>query len=152
MRPRWTRWAGLIALGTSFAQAQVLVTPQELQASLLAPDVLAPKAAAAADAPRIELLRPSLNSANGATLSSPTAIELRFQATPGSQIRPDTFRVLYGRLRLDITARLLSVTRISAEGLQVREAQLPAGQHRLLLSVEDNQGRQGQTQVEFEIR
>ena len=143
---------GLLGLCCSLAHGQPLVTAQELQASLQAPEPLALKANPAPDAPRIELLRPSLNSASSAALSSPTAIELRFQAAPGSQIRPDTFRVLYGRLRLDITARLLSATRISAAGLHVREAQLPAGQHRLLLSIEDNQGRQGQAQIEFEIR
>lgn len=142
----------LMSLGCSLAQAQELVTWQEQQASQQSPEPLAPKVTTVADAPRIELLRPNLNATSGAMLSSPTVIELRFQAAPGSQIRPDTFRVLYGRLRLDITARLLSATRISAEGLHVREAQLPAGPHRLLLSIEDSQGRLGQTALAFEIR
>ena len=154
MTRRWlARGLGLL-LAAPWAQAQWLVSPEDMRASALAPEPLHIKSTPRPDAPAIELLRPARPPSPGQALvlNNPMAIELRFQAAPGSQILPETFRVLYGRLRLDITARLLSATRVSAEGLSVREAQLPAGQHRIVLGIEDNQGRAGQTQLEFEIR
>lgn len=143
-----------LLLAAAWAHAQYLVSPEEMRASALAPEPWQVKSTPRAGAPTIELLRPArpLAADQALVLSNPMAIELRFQAAPGSQILPETFRVFYGRWRLDITARLLSTTRVSAEGLSVREAQLPAGQHRIVMGIEDSQGRAGQTLLEFEIR
>ena len=71
-------------------------------------------------------------------------------STP-SAVRPETFKALYGRLRIDITQRLLSATTITTQGITVKEASLPKGSHRLLLSIEDTEGRQGQKVLEFEV-
>lgn len=138
--------AGLATWG--HAVAFELITPQEQQASELAPQTYWPKSTLAPDAPQIELLRPNLNN----TVSSPTAIDIRFKAAPGSQVRPESFRIFYGRLRLDITQRVVQNTRVSPEGLSVSEASLPKGQHRLLLSIEDTLNRTGQTLLEFNIQ
>jgi hypothetical protein len=59
---------------------------------------------------------------------------------------------LYGRLRIDITQRLVNAAKITAEGISVKEASLPKGSHRLLLSVEDLQGRLGMKSLDFEIK
>ena len=95
----------------------------------------------------IEVIAPRLN----ASITSPSSIELLFQPAAPSAVRPETFRVLYGRLRLDITQRLLSATPITAQGITVKEANLPKGSHRLLLSIEDTEGRQGHKVLEFEV-
>ncbi len=130
------------------ATALELITAQELQASQAAPERVWPKSTPAPEAPQIELLRPQLGSA----INSPTAIDIRFKAAPGSQIRPESFRILYGRLRLDITERVVQNTAVSREGVSVAQASLPRGQHRLLLSIEDTQNRTGQTQLDFQIQ
>lgn len=137
---------GLIAWGP--ARGLELVTHEEMRASEAAASIYEPKNIPAPEAPQIELLRPTLL----APVVSPTAIELRFRASPDTQVRPESFRVLYGRLRLDITSRLLQTTRITQQGMSVEQATLPQGSHRLLLSIEDTLGRRGQTQLDFNIQ
>jgi hypothetical protein len=75
-----------------------------------------------------------------------------FVPSASSMVRPETFKVLYGRLRIDITQRLVNAAKITAEGISVKEASLPKGSHRLLLSVEDLQGRLGMKSLDFEIK
>ena len=128
-------------------RAQMLVTEQEAAASRAAPQALAAKAQPVADAPRIELLAPDL----GAPVPSPTRILLRFAPIAPAAIRPDSFRVRYGALRLDITARITAVSKVTAEGLDVAQARLPRGPHRLLLEVQDTLGRTGERQLQFVV-
>jgi len=138
--------AGL-ALNASAAQAFELVSLQEQQAAWSAPESLSPKTTPVAGAPLIDIVEPRM----GSLITSPTSIQLVFQASASSAVRPETFKVLYGRLRLDITQRLLAAASISAQGIAVKGASLPKGSHRLLLSIEDSLGRQGQKQLDFEV-
>jgi hypothetical protein len=138
--------AGL-AFSASAAQAFELVSLQEHQATLTAPELLSPKTSPVAGAPWIDVVEPRM----GSVITSPTGIQLVFQASASSVVRPETFKVLYGRLRLDITQRLLGAASISAQGIAVKGASLPKGSHRLLLSIEDSLGRQGQRQLDFEV-
>ena len=145
------RWfAGFVAgvaLGVSAAQAIELVSLQEQQASWSAPESLSPKTSPTAGAPLIDIVEPR----TGSAITSPTSIQLVFQASAPSAVRPETFKVLYGRLRLDITQRLLGAASITAQGIAVKAASLPKGSHRLLLSIEDSLGRQGHRQFDFEV-
>ena len=129
------------------APAVTLISLQEMQASMAATEPFTAKASPLPGAPVIEVISPRLN----APITSPSSIELLFQPAAHSAVRPETFRVLYGRLRLDITQRLLSATPITARGITVKEASLPKGSHRLLLSIEDTEGRQGQKVLELEV-
>jgi hypothetical protein len=124
-----------------------LVSAQEMNASLTATEPLVTKAAAVPGAPQIEIVLPRLDG----PVVSPTAIQLTFVPAASSSVRPETFKVLYGRLRIDITQRLVNAAKITAEGISVKEASLPKGTHRLLLSIEDQQGRQGIRSVDFDI-
>jgi hypothetical protein len=99
------------------------------------------------DAPLIELSAPKLS----APVSSPTPIELRFQPTPPSTVKPDTFKVLYGSFEIDITKRILNVAKVTEGGVSVQEASLPKGKHKLLMVVEDSAGRKGNKVIEFEV-
>jgi hypothetical protein len=109
--------------------------------------MLAPRAAPVKDAPVIEIVKPALQAA----IASPTAIEVRFKAAPPAAIKPETFKVLYGALQIDVTKRLTATAPITAQGISVKEATLPSGRHRLNLSIEDSAGRVGSRQVDFEI-
>ena len=150
MSTRASWLAGLVAgvvLSASAAQAFELVSLQEQQAALTAPEPLSPKTNPVAGAPMIDILEPR----TGSVITSPTSIQLVFQASASSAVRPETFKVLYGRLRLDITQRLLGAASITAQGIAVKGANLPKGSHRLLLSIEDSLGRQGQRQLDIEV-
>ncbi|WP_225224198.1 hypothetical protein [Limnohabitans radicicola] len=137
----------VLSVGWTPVQAFELVSTQEMLASMAAPEPLRAKAGIQPGAPVIEVVRPKLS----APISSPSTIELLFQSAAPSAVRPETFKAFYGRLRIDITPRLLNATQVTAQGITVKEASLPKGSHRLLLSIEDSEGRQGQKMLEFEV-
>ena len=130
------------------ASAQVLlVTQEEAQASRSAPPQLTPKALPGPGSPTITLQAPDLRQA----VASPLSVKLRFHSTAPAVILPQTFRVLYGVFRLDITDRITASTVVTPAGLEVPEAQLPAGSHTLLVEVQDSAGRQGRRWFKFEV-
>lgn len=137
---------GLCA-GTHHALAFELVSAQEMRASMSAPPALTAKSFPVPGAPHIEIVHPRLDMA----IASPTAIQLLFVPTGSSTVRPETFKVFYGRLRIDITQRLMNAAKVTPEGISVKEASLPKGSHRLLLSIEDIQGRQGFKTLDLDI-
>lgn len=151
---RWGSWlqTPVLTLGlcaSAFhAQAFELVSVKEMQASLGAPEPLIAKTATVPGAPQIEIVYPRLDN----PVVSPTAIQLLFVPAASSVVRPETFKVLYGRLRIDITQRLINAAKVTAAGISVKEASLPKGSHRLLISIEDLQGRQGIKSLDFEIK
>jgi hypothetical protein len=143
---------GLIALalclaaGAASAQA-MLVTEDEMLASLAAGSTLVARSTPVPGAPRIELAAPDIRQA----IASPTRILVRFAATAPATVRPESLRVLYGSLRLDITSRLLASARVTPEGIEVGQAALPRGQHRLTLMLEDSAGRAGSHSFSFTV-
>ena len=132
---------------TAFA-GQLLVSVEEMNASNNAKPPFTAKSVAPKDAPLIELSSPKLS----APVSSPTPIELKFQPTPPSAVKPDTFKVLYGSFEIDITKRILNVAKVTESGVLVQEASLPKGKHKLLMVVEDTSGRRGNKTIEFEVQ
>ena len=140
----------LFVFGLSAAAfaGQLLVSVVEMNASNNAKTPFTAKAVAPKDAPLIELSAPKLS----APVSSPTPIELKFQPTPPSAVKPETFKVLYGSFEIDITKRILSVAKVSQTGVLVQEASLPKGKHKLLMVVEDTSGRRGNKTIEFEVQ
>ena len=139
----------VLAFATNVVLAQSwLVSVDEMNNSNNAPPKFEAKLASAKDAPVIELFTPKLSE----PVSSPTVIDLKFQTTAPSTVKPDTFRVLYGSFEIDITKRILNVAKVSEQGVFVQEASLPKGKHKLLMVVEDSAGRKGSRTVDFEVR
>jgi len=136
-------------LASTAVQAQWLVTPEEAQASQAAPQALAPRTAPAVTpgAPRVDLLAPNLSNA----VPSPTRIQVRFEANAPASIKPDTFKVRYGAFKLDITGRITAASKVTAEGIDVAEAALPKGSHRLFIEIQDSMGRVGERAVAFVV-
>jgi hypothetical protein len=85
------------------------------------------------------------------SVPSPTPIDLKFQAIAPSNVKPESFKALYGTFQIDITKKLLSVAKVTEAGVQVQEAALPKGRHKILLVVEDSAGRSGSRMIEFEV-
>jgi len=124
-----------------------LVTEEELQASMAAPEPLLPRFTPEPGAPRILVETPKLNAA----LPSPIAMRFRFHSSAPATVRPETFKVRYGAFRIDITERLSGVAKVTAEGIDVSEARLPKGSHKLNIEVQDSAQRVGQRTIEFTV-
>ena len=70
-------------------------------------------------------------------------IKISFRASAGARVRPETFRVKYGALGLDVTDRIVSRFPPNESGLNVADAELPTGNHVFVLSIADTLGRTG---------
>jgi outer membrane protein OmpA-like peptidoglycan-associated protein len=126
----------------------VLVTEQEALASRSAPPRLEPRSVPMPDAPAIDLLLPDLSS----PVTSPTAIQLRFQTAADASIDPASFRVRYGTFRIDITSRIMQAATVTASGIDVPQAALPKGSHRLYIGIQDTRGRETERRVDFTVQ
>lgn len=120
------------------AQAEALSKPSRTR-SMPVPRAIA--------APTIRVLDPT---AAEQAVRAPLRIELAFEPIPGTRIVPDTFRVMYGPLKVDLTERLRQHARLSETGVVVEGAQVPDGLHRLFLQVADDRGNT--TEQELRIR
>lgn len=98
--------------------------------------------------PTIQVLTPA---APGTAVNAPVRIELAFKPAPGARIVPSTFRVLYGLLKIDLTDRLKKHATVTETGVVVDQAQVPAGQHRLIMQVADDQGNTAEQEVRIRV-
>jgi hypothetical protein len=98
--------------------------------------------------PVIQVVAPN---APGEAIPAPVRIQLAFKPAPGARIVPSTFRVLYGLLKIDLTERLRKHATVTEEGVVVDRAQIPAGQHRLILQVADDQGNTAEQELRLRV-
>ena len=98
--------------------------------------------------PRIEVVSPSVDR----PVPSPVNIRLRFLPEDGAVILPDTFKVAYGWLGLDITDRIRQHATITADGLVADNAELPKGTHDLTLSVSDSSNHKTKLEMSVTIQ
>ncbi len=132
-------------------QAMVLVTTDEAKQSAkstVVESLLDTAADPSVVRPAIEIRQPSLLSQ---PLGTPLAIELSFLAAD-APIVPDSFRAYYGNLKLNITDRIVKKVKVLAEGLRIEDAEIPSGQHRILLIIEDAKGRRGERELKFTVK
>lgn len=142
--------AASLLIGCSAACAEWLVTPKEAADSTAQfkkfPGMSA-KAMPVLGAPEISLIKPSISAA----VKAPVDIQMNFHPKDGSGIDPSSFRVLYGFFGVDITSRILKYGQPTEEGIKVSHADLPRGDHRLVVQVTDKKQRQGQTEINFKV-
>ena len=139
----------LVAVSSHTSAAPLmLVTESEVIASSNNPVNFSPKFVAVKDAPTIELAAPNLTG----PINSPTVIELKFIPKSPATIKPESFKAYYGTFQIDITGRLLGLAKVDPQGINVKEAALPKGEHKLMLNVEDSEGRVGIKTIAFEIK
>ena len=130
----------------SAAEAQ-----QEANAEAAAPPEIRPRGTALArpDATAIRVVSPTTVNSGG--VAAPVRIELAFKPAPGARIVPSTFRVLYGLLKIDLTDRLRKHATVTESGVVVENAQVPNGQHRLILQVADDQGNTAEQELRMRV-
>ncbi len=138
------------ALGSAahpaFAQASWrLVSPEEEARDDAAPETPAPPDLPAP--PLIELVRPDISR----PVQNPVTIEVRFGAGPGREIDMSSLNATYGRLGINITGRLLAHAVTTPNSMSAANVDLPAGQHRVTLSIADTTGKRASQTFQFSV-
>lgn len=142
--------AGLSAPAFAQPAAFELVTPADVHAERLAPDAPRTRSMPRPGAPAIRVLAPVQTEASAA-VPAPLRIELAFEPVNGNRILPDSFRLQYGMLKLDLTERMRRHATISERGVLVERALMPDGLHRLFVQVSDDKGNQGEHEIRVRV-
>ncbi len=83
-------------------------------------------------------------------IQSPFAFKVKFEPHGGTKIDLDTLTVLYKRIpAIDLTARVKPYVR--PEGIDMPSAEVPAGDHRIMIFVKDSAGHEGQADIRFDV-
>lgn len=137
--------AGLVAAGTP-ARAFDLVTPAEA-------------ALPAATLPTLELRgsptrRPAVVVVSppptAGQIHSPMDLKLQFRAFGGAAIDPSSVVITYVKQpAIDMTQRLTPY--ITAQGIDIAQAQVPPGKHQFWIELKDTQGRVGGGPFTFQV-
>src|SRR5262249_41196429 len=116
----------------------VLITPDEAQRPLPADSDLAFRAGVSRG-PAIELVSPT---PSGKTAQSPLHLRLKFAGRRGAQIDVDSLKLTYIRNAApNLTDRVKELQ--TPAGVDVPEAEIPAGMHIIRADVKDKDGRSG---------
>jgi hypothetical protein len=79
------------------------------------------------------------------------AAGIRFSPGPGQSIDMRTFNATYGLLGVNITRRLLDHAVTTPNGLAAENVELPAGRHRVTLSIADTSGKTASRTFNFSV-
>ena len=136
------------------AAGRFLVTPEELrrdqagmQQTFANPVTGTTGPEPGTDGPQIIVDLPNASQ----TLHAPLSFRVRFVPLSGAAIEVHSFKACYGFLSLDITDRLLERARLTAQGLSADEVNIPAGNHKVTLTVADSMGREGSRTFRFTV-
>lgn len=130
----------------SASHAFELISADEAAQNARMPEGYAVRRAAAAEPPRILVERPASRD-----LKNPIDIDIRFIPEAGTQVDPDSLKILYGWMGIDITDRIRPKATITARGIVANGAELPAGSHTLTIEVTDSKRRVGRAELNFSI-
>jgi hypothetical protein len=122
-----------------------LLTPDEIARDDAAPQVPVPPDLPAP--PTIDLVRPDISR----PIRNPATIELRFSPGPGQSIDMRSFNATYGWLGINITRRLLDHATLIPSGLLAEGVELPAGNHRVTISIADTSGKTASRTFQFSV-
>lgn len=139
---------GLLAAG-QLGYAVQLVTPEEALASQSAPPVVLMQGAASD--PLAPVITVSDLGALDKPLKNPFSMEILFKSQAGSGLDFASFKALYGTFKIDITERLLKEATKTLAGLKVANVEVPAGRHKILLRINDSQGRTAEKELSFKV-
>lgn len=146
-RRRLVATIGLIVTAQPAWAAFDLVTRAEYDRDRRAPEPPDVRAMPELDSPRIDLEAPAVDR----PVNAPVDIRVRWSAAEGATIDPASFRLLYGRLEIDVTSRVAGEAEITASGVVARGAKIPAGSHRFTVVVADTRKRTGRAQFNVTV-
>jgi hypothetical protein len=123
--------------------SHILITEEEAK---LPP----PRGAVAADrrgitrGPKIDVVMPADQ------VHSPVHLQLKFESFGGAKIDPDSVKVTYLRTpNVDLTPRIKPF--VQPAGIDMPDAELPAGDHMVRVDVKDSDGRVGSTSFVLKV-
>ena len=123
-------WLSLLFSRTVCA-GTVLITEQEAS---LPSEIAVVSSRGITRGPRIELVQP------GETSHSPLHFQIRFRSFGGAEIRTESVHVIYLKVpEIDITPRVARYTQ--PLGIDIPDAEVPAGDHYFRIEVADSDGR-----------
>jgi hypothetical protein len=144
-----TRAAGALALwlaAANAASAFELITQKEA-ALPAAPVLRLDLRGSPTRRPAVIVVSPPPASAQ---LSSPLDLRLQFRAFGGATIDPSTVVITYLKQpAIDLTQRLTPF--ITAQGINIPQAQVPPGKHQFWIELKDNEGRIGGGAFSFQV-
>jgi hypothetical protein len=86
----------------------------------------------------------------GGAVYSPLDFKLAFRAFGGAKIDPESVVVTYiKKPDIDITARVKPF--ITADGIDIAQAQVPPGSHQFWIEVKDTDGRSAGREIDFQV-
>jgi hypothetical protein len=87
---------------------------------------------------------------NAGVVKSPLSLKVKLEAHGGSKVDPDSVVVTYKKTPLiDITQRIMPF--ISADGIEVPDAEVPPGRHEFHIELKDKDGRLGGADFSFQV-
>jgi hypothetical protein len=99
--------------------------------------------------PQIDILKPDV--LVDFKVKAPFAIAVLFKGQQDAPIDPNTFKVLYGTFKIDITSRITKFVKVTKEGFALESAQIPAGKHRMTMQVTDEKQRVAERELRVEV-
>jgi hypothetical protein len=83
-------------------------------------------------------------------VTSPVPLKIRFVGRNSTTIDPSSVRVTYLRSpNIDLTTRIMS--HVTADGIEMTQAEVPPGVHVLRIDVRDTRGREGTGTVRLSV-
>ena len=140
--------AVLLPLGQLCYAAQ-LITPEEALASQTEPELLLMQSAA--PDPLAPVITLADLSALDKPLKDPFSMEIFFKSQAGAGLDFASFKAFYGTFKIDITDRLLKEATKTLAGLKLANVEVPAGRHKILLRINDSQGRTAEKELAFRV-
>src|SRR5262245_58487546 len=126
-------YLGLFFSYISAANAIQLVTEQE---AAYPDDPYGSERGAPTAAPEVEIVATTLQG----VVSSPFHLKVKFKAHAGAEVDRDSIAITYRKVpNIDITQRIRFSIR--ADGIDLADAELPAGTHQFRIDLKDSRGR-----------
>lgn len=87
----------------------------------------------------------------GESYAPPVPIDIRFEPRDKVKVDLASLKVVYVKLfKIDITERISPY--VKDNGIQVAQADLPVGNHKLILSIADENGRSSSQMIQLQIK
>ncbi|RAU22441.1 hypothetical protein CU669_06970 [Paramagnetospirillum kuznetsovii] len=132
--------AALLAATAADAMAETLITAAE--AALPAASGITMRGVTRG--PGVKLINPS-------EVKSPFNLKVAFEPHGGAKIEPSSVKVVYLKSpTVDITDRVKPF--VTADGIDMGKAEVPAGQHSIRVDVKDSDGRAGSATLQLTVK
>ena len=96
--------------------------------------------------PSIEQVSPAPDTG----MKSPVPIKIKFIARNNAAIEVDSVKIIYLKSpTVDLTSRLKS--HLTADGIDMKQAEVPPGKHVLRVDIKDSQGRTSSTMIKLSV-